>query len=124
MKKEIILQIINEYKELYSYAEKFSKFLSTLSNKYDNYRGVENIIFDGNEVVVTVDDTCRGCWSTHSFSFPMEWLSMTEDEVKNQIEILNRVEENRKIEDLEKKKQKEEIHEYNKYLLLKSKFEN
>ncbi|MFW6246822.1 MAG: hypothetical protein ACOC22_01455 [bacterium] len=90
--------------------------------------GVENINIYNDEVSVECDNTCMGCPDTHYFSFPVFFLSMTDEELEKAVvvekerrEEEERMEALRKLQDELRKKEEQERLQYER---LKKKFEN
>ena len=103
--------------------------MEELDNQFNTARGIEDISFDEEgSVYVRCDDSCRGCYDSTSFSFPLNYLSLNDDELKSVIEQAKakRIEEERvKKEQKELKEQQDkEKRELEQYKKLKEKFEH
>jgi hypothetical protein len=129
MNLERINQIVEDYQKLEEHVKKtFSKLCILDTKAYHLCRGVEKIYFEEN----TVDLTCDNSWAGHTdyeyYSFPIEWLTFDDIELKEVVEAkkIEREELKRKLEEEKKEKEKleREEREYQKYLSLKKKFEN
>lgn len=125
MREEQIINTIEQYHTLLEYTEKVINRLEALSPKlYTTSRGVEKIQFDKHLVWVTCDDTCRGCYDSYSFSFPISYLSMTDEQLLLEIEkTLISIEKN-KAEIKERKEKEQRDYEREQYEKLKAKYEN
>jgi len=129
MKIQEIQEIVEKYNELQEHSETVIAKLTKLDSKeYDISRGIEEISIDLNFVYVTCDNTYRGCVDTIYFKFPISYLSMDDDELKNTvIEMKERREEKKRIEkEIAEKEEriKREERERQQYESLKKKFEN
>lgn len=128
MNLEKIKSIIQDYDELDDLARERIKVLEGLDSKYSTRRGIEDISFDGDKVYVTCDDTCRGCYDSHSFDFPVEWLCKSDDELAHLIiterEIRKEKERLAAEEEMKRHKEAKDKKELQMYNLLKKKFEN
>jgi hypothetical protein len=129
MNLEKINQIVEDYTELEKNAIKtFSKLCILDTKAYHLCRGVEKIYFEEN----TVDVTCDNSWAGHTdyeyYSFPIEWLTFDDIELKEVVEAkqIEREEIQRKLDEEKKETERlaREAREYQKYLSLKKKFEN
>ncbi len=128
MNIEQIKKIIQDYEELEKLTIFKIKVIESLDNKYNTSRGIENISFYGDDISVTCNDTCMGCYDSLSFNFPLNWLSKTDSEL-GEIVIMEkelRVERERKLmeERILNEKKRSEERELEQYKKLKSKFEN
>lgn len=126
---ELIRQVIDLYEGLLYQAKSQITILEKLDyEKYNTCRGIEEITFDGDLVNVKCDDSCRGCYDTHYFDFPLSWLDKSEEELSVIIKEAREKEEEAKRKAQEEKKAKEEKEreqrEMETYLRLKEKFES
>ena len=107
MKKEQIESIIGDYNYLIACTKNTISKLSKLDNsQYSTRRGVEDIKFYGDSVNVTCDDTCMGCYDQHSFEFPNEYLTMTDEQLL--VAVNNEKTERIKKEELKLEREKRE----------------
>ncbi len=127
MKIEQINETLANYAKLIELAESVILTIDTLDKIYDTGRGIETISFEDDRVIVTCDDTCCGDRSSFNVYFPIKFLTMNEDELKQT--IINdkelRLEREQKIKEekhLKEKKRNEEL-EFLRYQQLKEKFE-
>lgn len=130
MNLEQINELIINYNKLIDLAKSKIKVIEGIDSQYNTARGIEEISFDidTKTVYVKCDDSCRGCYDSLSFEFPIEWLSKTDLELW---EIVKSAMESRKAKarlDAEEKKNKEKIEaeqrELEQYKRLREKFEN
>ena len=129
MEQKLIEKIIRDYDDLLELAKNRLKIIEIADNKYNTARGVEDISFDINTtpyVCVKCDDSCMGCYDSLSFSFPLHWLSLSDEELKNVV-IKEKIDEIKKEklknEALILRRQKEkEQQELRQYKRLKEKF--
>lgn len=127
MDSKKIVEIISNYDELIELTNLKIKVISKYDSYYNTRRGIESIKFGPDDVNVVYDDTCMGCYDSGSFSFPIKWLSKSDEDLE-QIVILNkelRLEKKRLKEEEKKKELKEKRDEKEKadYERLKKKFE-
>lgn len=123
MNIEEINDVIKKYNILYEYAENTIQIMGILDEKYKTSKGIEQITFDEDTVNVVCDDTCRGCYDTFSFSFPIIWLTLNNEQLKSVITTLREIENDKKAHEEELKKQQEQKKEYEKFLELRDKYE-
>ena len=127
MNIEYINEIIANYDKLYALAEYKIKVIEQLDDQYHTARGIEKISFDGDIVWVQCDDSCRGCYDSLSFEFPIAWLSKTDAELEELVVIERELKAEKKRKDKEEKQLKEkkesEQRELEQYQRLKAKFE-
>lgn len=123
-----IKEIITNYDKLYALAESKIKVIEKLDSQYNTARGVEEISFDGDVVWVKCDDSCRGYYSSLSFTFPIDWLSKTDAELEELVVIARelKLEKERKAKEEKQLKEKKEAEkrELEQYQKLKAKFES
>jgi len=125
---EQIKKVITDYDKLVVLAKYKTKIMEELDDKFNTARGIEKISFDGEGLVyVTCDDSCRGCYDSKSFSFPLYYLSLNDGELKSVVEKekIKRVEEEqakKKQNELKEQQEKENL-ELQQYQRLKKKFE-
>lgn len=128
MKLEQIKDIIDNYEKLYQLATSKIEVLEKLDSHYSTLRGIENISFYDDVVSVSCDNSCMGCYDTHSFSFPIIWLSKTDSELEEIVIIQKEfnAENKRKLKEEKelKEKQEKEQRQLEQYQLLKAKFEH
>lgn len=128
MKLEEIKDIIDNYEKLYQLATSKIEVLEKLDSHYSTLRGIENISFYDDVVSVSCDNSCMGCYDTHSFSFPIIWLSKTDSELEEIVIIQKEfnAENKRKLKEEKelKEKQEKEQRQLEQYQLLKAKFEH
>jgi hypothetical protein len=128
MNLQQIQNTINDYDKLIDLAKSKIKVIENLDDKYTAARGIEEISFEEDIVSVRCDDTVCGCYESYNFSFPLEWLSKTDDELKELVvkEREIRLEKQRKAEEEKQKQDAEKYEELEKeqYLRLKAKYEN
>jgi hypothetical protein len=127
MNIEEINEVIAKYDKLIELANAKAKFLEGLDDKYHTSRRIEDIsLYDG-IVDVTCDNSFRGCHDTIHFSFPVAWLTKTDDELIELViaEKKRREENARKVQEEKQLREKEEKEkrEREKYEQLKKKFE-
>ena len=134
MTLEKILNIITEYDALWELTKEKIKILQKFDKTYNTANGIEDIIYDdksvmyeGGSVMVTYDTSCRGCYDSDSFEFPLIWLTKTEEELKELIGDKQQKEEELKRQKEEERKRKEKEEEEKRqrelYMRLKEKFE-
>jgi hypothetical protein len=126
---EQIKEVISNYGKLIELAESKIKIMEEIDNKYNTAKGIERVNFYGDsDVSVSCDDSCMGCYDSLSFSFPLSYLSLRDDELKvvveqdkaKRIEQEKQKKEQKQIKEQEDKEQRE-LEQYKK---LKDKFEN
>lgn len=125
---ESVRQVIALYLRILEQAKSQITILEKLDyEKYSTFRGIEEITFNDGLVNVKCDDTCRGCYDTHYFDFPLEWMDKSEEELSIILKEAREKEEETKRKAQEEKKAKEEKEreqrEMETYLRLKEKFE-
>lgn len=125
---EQIKEVINNYDKLIQLVYTKIDIMKKIDYKYNTARGIECINFYGdNSVSVICDDTCMGSYDTFSFSFPLDYLSLSDDKLKEVIEQdkVKRIEEERlkKLENELKRQKDKEQQELELYKKLKQKFE-
>lgn len=126
MKIEKIKSTLKNYNDLINYAKSKIGIMGELDDIYrtGNY-GIEEISFskDSDTVYVKCDDSSFGCYDSFSFNFPVEWLTKSNNELKEI--VLNEKEIRLKIEaeEVGKYLKESERIEYEKYLKLKNKYE-
>lgn len=127
MNLEQINEIISNYDKLVVLAKEKIKFLESLDSQYRTARGIESISFENEYVEVKCDDSCRGCYDTYYFSFPILFLSKSNEELEQIIIDLREVKEERerRQKEAEKRKQEDakEKSDFTLYQKLKEKFE-
>ena len=128
MKLEQIKDIIDNYEKLYQLASSKIEVLEKLDSQYSTLRGIEDISFYDDVVSVSCDNSCMGCYDTHSFSFPIIWLSINDSELEEIVIIQKEfnAENKRKLKEekeLKEKQEKEQL-QLEQYQLLKAKFEH
>lgn len=109
MNLEKINEIINNYNKLQSLVETKIEFIKKLNSQYSTKKGIEEISFDEENVLVKCDDSCRGCYSYFLFTFPIIWLSKPDDELEKLVVTQKELkeEEERKIKEEKQLKEKE-----------------
>lgn len=127
MKLEEINEIVSNYYKLVVLAKEKIKIIEEFDSQYCTARGIEEISFESDYVNVKCDNSCRGCYDTLYFSFPISFLTKNEDELKN-IVIYDkelRLEKERKAKEESKLKEKQdaEQRDLEQYKRLKEKFE-
>lgn len=128
MTLEQIKQTISNYDELINLATDKIKLMGSLDSIYDTARGIEEISFDGDDIVhVRYDTTCYGCYDCDCFSFPLSYLSLDDSELKVAIEQdkIKRIENEQLIKDENEFKERidKEKRELKLYKQLKEKFD-
>lgn len=127
MNLEQINNIIRDYDKLVALAKSKIEVIERLDYQYNTARGIEEISFDGDVVWVKCDDSCRGCYDSLSFTFPIAWLSKTDDELNELVvtarELKAKKERKAKEEKQLKEKKEAEQRELEQYQRLKAKFE-
>ena len=124
---EEIKEVINNYDKLIVLAKAKIKIMKEIDSNYNTAKGIEEISFDDEIVYVQCDNSCRGCYDSMDFSFPLNYLSLNDDELKKSVEQekTNRLAE--EAAEKERKKLKEEQdkekREFEQYQKLKEKFE-
>lgn len=124
---EQIKEIISNYDKLIELAKNKISIMEDIDDKYNTARGIETINFYGeNDVSVSCDDSCMGCYDTLGFSFPLSYLALSDDELK---EVVLKAKQEREKAELikeeqqkEKEKQEKEKRELALYNSLKQKF--
>lgn len=128
MKLEQIKDIIDNYEKLNQLASLKIEVLEKLDSSYSTLRGIENISFYDDVVRVSCDNSFRSCYDTHSFFFPIIWLSKTDAELEEIVIIQKELnaENKRKLKEEKelKEKQEKEQRQLEQYQLLKAKFEH
>lgn len=125
-----INETISDYFKIIDLVRAKCDVLESADNQYNTLMGIEEINFynDGSNLVnVTCDATIFGCYDSHTYSFPIEWLAKSDEELK-EIVILakkEREEKERIQKEEEKRKQKEdkELSDLREFKRLKAKFE-
>lgn len=69
-----IKTILNDYEWLLKFTEDRIKIIEKYDNKYNTLLGILRISFEDDLVHVECDNSAMGCYDTHGFSFPIEWL--------------------------------------------------
>ncbi len=127
MNLEQIEEIITNYDKLLDLTKSKIGVMEKLDPQYNTARGIEEISFDGDVVCVKCDDSCRGCYDSLSFTFPIAWLSKTDEELGELIMIQRelKAEKERKAKEEKQFKEKKEAEqrELEQYQKLKAKFE-
>lgn len=127
MNLEQINEIIANYDKLYALAKYKIEVIEKFDSQYNTARGIEEISFDGDVVWVKCDDSCRGCYDSLSFTFPIAWLSKTDAELEEFVVIQRelKAEKERKAKEEKQLKEKKEAEqrELEQYKRLKAKFE-
>ena len=127
MNIEQINKILSDYNELISLVKSKVSVLEPLDSRYNTCRGIEEIIIEEGSVTVRCNDSFRGCYDTVSFDFPLEWLTIPDNELEEMVKTEKENLIRKEIEELErreqKKQQEENQREFEKYLALKAKFE-
>ena len=127
MKLEEIKEIIHNYKKLYELATEKIKVIEKLDAEYTTSRGIEDISFCDDVVIVICNDTRMGCYDTRYFNFPIDWLSKTDAELEELVVIQRelKAEKERKAKEEKQLKEKKESEqrEFEQYQRLKAKFE-
>ena len=125
---EQINKIIDEYDAMYNHACHVIEVISSVDGEYDTNKGIEEMSFYKDSVHVNYDDTCMGCYDSGSFIFPIEFMCMTDDDLRD---AAVKAKAQRKAEIAAKNSEKEkkdmldrEQRERNEYNRLKRKFEN
>lgn len=128
MNHERIIEIISNYNELIKLVKSKVAILEELDTKYNTSRGIEDITFTTDTVNVMCDDSSMGCSDYLSFSFPIDWLSKTDLELKELIENERELEKEmrrKKEEDMRLRIEKEtKERDFKEYQRLKAKFEH
>lgn len=129
MTQEQIKEVITNYDKLIELVKSKVAIMSEIDNKYHTARGIESIDFySDDDVSVTYDDSCRGCYDSSSFSFPLHYLSIADEDLKLVVQtvLTERLEEERIKKELNQKKEQvdKEQKERQQYLKLKEKFEH
>jgi len=123
MNLEQINEIIANYDKLYALAESKIEVIEKLDSQYNTARGIEEISFDGDVVWVKCDDSCKGCYDSLSFTFPIAWLSKTDAELEELVVIQRELKSEKERKAKEKEKKEAEQRELEQYQRLKAKFE-
>jgi hypothetical protein len=129
MNLDRINQIVEDYQLLEErVAETFSKLCKLDSSTYYLHRGIEQIYIEGNTIDITCDSSWGGCTDYEYYSFPIEWLTFDDIELKEIVEAKKIEREKLKRKEKEERTEKERLEseerEYQKYLSLKKQFEN
>lgn len=131
MEQSEIKRIVSEYDNLYLLAEEVCEKLNKLDGDvYNTGRYIDDISFvvDEEKVCVSCDNSYRGCDDDTFFSFPMSFLSMTDEELEKGVLVeKQRREEEEKIrreKEQEEQRLDHERRERLQYERLKKKFEN
>lgn len=128
MNIEQIKEIASNYKNLIELVEEKIVVIECADSKgYYAGRHIDSIKFVDNFVEVTSYDNFANERDSHYFTFPIEWLTKTDSELK---EIVVQQKEEREKEEQEIEKQNQEYYakkteqkEFEQYQLLKAKFE-
>jgi hypothetical protein len=127
MNIEEINGIISNYDKLVALTESKIKVIEKLDKQYNTARGIEEISFVMDDVLVKCDDSCRGCYDSSFFTFPIVWLSKTDAEVEELVITAKELkdEKERKVKKEKQLKEKKEVEqrELEQYKRLKAKFE-
>jgi hypothetical protein len=127
MNLEQIHSAIKVYDKLVSLVYDKVKFMSSISSNYSTNRGINDICFEEDQVQIVYNSSYRGYSDQDSFEFPITWLALNDEELKDVIEKKNQEEERIKLEreEARKKLEKEakEKKERLEYERLKDKFE-
>lgn len=127
MNLEQINEIITNYKKLLALTESKIKILENLDSQYNTARYIEEITFEDNFVNVKCNASCRGYYDTQYFSFPILWLTKTDEELEELIvterELRKEKERKEKEENRLKEEKEVEQREFEQYQRLKFKFE-
>ena len=123
-----INKIIADYDNLIKIVESKVVVLEKLDFKYCTARGIDDIFFENDRVCVRCDNSFMGCADTLYFDFPIQWLTKSDDELKQLVidERDAREKKEREIEErklLEENKRREQF-EHEQYLKLKLKYES
>lgn len=87
MNIEQINEIIANYDKLCALAKSKIEVIEKFDSQYNTARGIEEITFYGDVVWVKRDDSCRGCYNSSLFTFPIAWLSKTDAELEDIVVI-------------------------------------
>lgn len=122
-----INKIIADYDNLIRTVESKVVVLEKLDSIYHTARGIDEVYFENDRVYVHCDNSFRGFTDTLYFDFPIQWLTKTDDELKQLVidERDAREKKEREIKErklLEENKRKEQS-DYDLYLKLKHKYE-
>ena len=128
MEKNEIQEIISNYSKLKELTRSKIEVIQKYDSEFSTLRGIENIRYYDELVGVACDNTCRGCYDSHYFTFPVEWLTIQDSDLEKVVtdnkklrmeaELNKKLERQKKIEEEKEKKEREE------YEKLKKKFEN
>ena len=77
-----INEVITNYNKLILLAEAKINILSEVDDKYDTARGIEEITFKSDKVHVRCDDSVGGFDDSISFSFPMSYLALNDNDLQ------------------------------------------
>jgi len=125
--KEQIDAVIENYGRLIALVKEKIKVIHKFDSQYNTNHGIEEIVFEDDSVYVRYDDTCRGCYDSSSFSFPLSYLTVQDDELKDIViaakELRIEQEKRAKEERQQKDKEDSEKRDREQYKRLKKKFE-
>lgn len=125
---EQIKEVINNYDNLITLVKAKIKVIEKIDIKYNTSRGIEGICFSSdNKVSVTCDDSFMGCYDSLSFNFPLEYLTLSDDELilvvtkakKDRVANEKLIKQQKELKE-QKDKEQRELEQYEK---LKQKFE-
>lgn len=127
MNIEQINKILSDYEELISLVKSKVSVLEPLDNEYLTYEGILDISIR-NYIFPLITVKCDiGYYEFTTFSFPLDWLTIPDDELEEMVKTDKENRIKKETEELERREQekqkKEEQREFEKYLALKAKFE-
>jgi len=125
---EQIREVISTHGKLIASIKDKIEIMKRHDSAYDPGRGVESIHFEHGNINVTYDDSCYGYSASSWFSFPLSYLVLTDEELKERVlkdkedreKLKMQEEEMREIKDTQEKEQRER----EQYAKLKEKFGN
>jgi len=123
-----IKSTLKDYEEIISLAKEKIKILEEIyPSMFNTAKGIEDINFYDETVHVTCDDSCRGCYDSTSFKFPLNYLTLSDNDLRYVVEKLKNNILNKKIQDdINKSKieeEKKEKIELDLFKRLKEKYE-
>lgn len=98
MELKEINHIISEYEKLHTLTVSKIQIMEQVDGRYSTRKGIEQISYEDGYVNVSCDDTCMGCYDSHSFGFPVEWLTLSDEELTTTIQDFKKAKE-KEIED-------------------------
>ena len=116
-----IKNTIDNYNDLLDFVKSKIKVIEEMDNHYYTGKGIEELSFcDGDVIVLCYSNRFGLLGETHSFIFPIIWISKTDDELKEIVFYAKELREEKKRKDEEETEKRE----FERYQKLKMKFEH